>query len=77
MGILFTMQNIFSNFSSSEPTGSQGELIVYPCSGARRRRRPSTIFKDLQNRSANQGQIFVGHQWIGNERNFVRDILFT
>ena len=25
-------------FSSTEPLGSQGELIVYPCSGARRRR---------------------------------------
>ena len=26
-------------FSSPEPLGSQGELIVYPCSGVRRRRR--------------------------------------
>ena len=26
-------------FSSPEPSGSQGELIVYPCSGIRRRRR--------------------------------------
>ena len=26
-------------FSSPEPWGSQGELIVYPCSGVRRRRR--------------------------------------
>ena len=25
-------------FSSPEPSGSQGELIVYPCSGVRRRR---------------------------------------
>ena len=27
-----------SFFSSPEPSGSQGELIVYPCSGVRRRR---------------------------------------
>ena len=26
-------------FSSPEPSGSQGELIVYPCSGVRRRCR--------------------------------------
>ena len=26
-------------FSSPEPSGSQGELIVYPCSGVRCRRR--------------------------------------
>ena len=30
---------IFPIFSSSEPTNSQGELIVYPCSGVRRCRR--------------------------------------
>ena len=29
----------FSFFSSPEPSGSQCELIVYPCSGVRRRRR--------------------------------------
>ena len=29
----------FFFFSSPEPSGSQGELIVYPCSGVRRRRR--------------------------------------
>ena len=28
----------FFFFSSPEPSGSQGELIVYPCSGVRRRR---------------------------------------
>ena len=30
---------IFHFFSSPEPSGSQGELIVYPCSGVRCRRR--------------------------------------
>ena len=45
-------------FSSPEPSGSQGELIVYPCSVVRPSVRPSvrrpssvrpssTIFKDL------------------------------
>ena len=36
--------------SSPEPSGSQGELIVYPCSVVRPssvRRPSSTIFKDL------------------------------
>ena len=28
-----------ARFSSPEPSGSQGELIVYPCSGVRRRCR--------------------------------------
>ena len=32
---IFTKMKIFS---SPEPSGSQGELIVYPCSGVRRRR---------------------------------------
>ena len=48
-------------FSSPEPLGSQGELIVYPSS-----RRPSSVvvnnFKHLllQNRLANQSQILCG-----------------
>ena len=33
-----------SIFSSPEPSGSQGELIVYPCSGVRPSvRRPSSV----------------------------------
>ena len=47
-------------FSSPEPSGSQGELIVYPCSGV----RPSSVhnFKHLLlwNRLANQSQILCG-----------------
>ena len=37
-------------FSSPEPSGSQGELIVYPCSGVHPsvHRRLSTILKDLR-----------------------------
>ena len=50
--------------SSPEPLGSQGELIVYPCSGVRPsvvRHHPSTIFKHLpRNRLANQSQILCG-----------------
>ena len=46
-------------FSSPEPLGSQGELIVYPSS-----RRPSsfTMLKDLllRNRCADQSQILCG-----------------
>ena len=38
--IFFFFSGIFLFvFSSPEPSGSQGELIVYPCSGVRCRRR--------------------------------------
>ena len=55
-------------FSSPEPLGSQGELIVYPSSRRpsvvrRCRRRPSfTMLKDLllRNRWADQSQILCG-----------------
>ena len=52
-------------FSSPEPLGSQGELIVYPYSRrpSVRRRRPSfTMLKDLllRNRWADQSQILCG-----------------
>ena len=51
-------------FSSPEPPGSKGELIIYPCSGVRpstavrRRHRLSTTYKDLllSNHLANQSQ---------------------
>ena len=51
--------------SSPEPSGSQGELIVYPWSGVCRRRPSSSsvhIFKRLllRNRLANQSQILCG-----------------
>ena len=50
-------------FSSPEPSGSQGELIVYPYPGVGcRRRRHQTMFKHLflWNRFANQSQILCG-----------------
>ena len=52
-------------FSSPEPLGSQGELIVYPSSRRQSvRRRPSsfTMLKDLllRNRWADQSQILCG-----------------
>ena len=59
--------NQYRLFSSPEPLGSQGELIVYPWSGVRPSsvvRRPSVVnnFKHLllQNRLANQSQILCG-----------------
>ena len=53
-------QLAFEIISSPEPSGSQGELIVYPWSGVRR--RPSTFFKHLllRNRSADESQILCG-----------------
>ena len=50
-------------FSSPEPLGSQGELIVYPSSRRPSVRRPSfTMLKDLllRNRWADQSQILCG-----------------
>ena len=57
-----------NNFSSPEPLGSQGELLLYPSSrrpSVVRRRpsvRPSTFFKDLLllNHLVNQSQILCG-----------------
>ena len=55
-----TMCVDFFIISSPELLGSQGELIVYPCSGV----RPSSVhnFKHLllRNRLANQSQILCG-----------------
>ena len=36
----FSMSSISDIFSSPEPSGSQGELLVYPCTGV----RPSYVF---------------------------------
>ena len=36
---IYVVFNAHFVFSSPEPSGAQGELIVYPCSGVRRRRR--------------------------------------
>ena len=54
--------SVFVIFSSSEPLGSQGELIVYPWSGVRRCRPSVYIFKHLLlwNRLTNQSQILCG-----------------
>ena len=48
--------------SSPEPLGSQGELIVYPCSGVRPSSSSVHNFKHLllRNRLANQSQILCG-----------------
>ena len=57
---------LFKVFSSPEPSGSQGELIVYPYSGVRvaslLSSSSSTMFKHLllRNRFANQSQILCG-----------------
>ena len=62
---LYIRVSIF--FSSPEPLGSQGELIVYPSSRRPSVRRPSasasssTLLKDLlRNRWADQSQIQCG-----------------
>ena len=66
-GFILNMVSEKKIFSSPEPLGSQGELIVYPSSRRPSVRRPSasasfTMLKDhlLRNRWADQNQILCG-----------------
>ena len=64
VSVLIKFSQKSSIFSSPEPLGSQGELIVYPWSGVRRPsvRPSSTMLKHhlLRNRLADQSQILCG-----------------
>ena len=53
-----------SIFSSPEPFGSQGELIVYPCSVVRRRCRPqcSNVFCANQSQTSHETSLRIGNQ---------------
>ena len=54
--------------SSSEPLGSQGELIVYPCSCV----RPSTIFKHfLPNARPIKAKYYVEPPWEGGTKIYI------
>ena len=60
-------------FSSPEPLGSQGELIVYPCSGVRRRPsvvRPSTISNIFSSETAwpIKAKFYVEPPWEGGTK---------
>ena len=61
-------------FSSPEPLGSQGELIVYPCSGVRPSasvvRRPSTISNIFSSETAwpIKAKFYVEPPWKGGTK---------
>ena len=60
-------------FSSPEPLGSQGELIVYPCSGIRLSsviRRPSTISNIFSSETAwpIKAKFYVEPPWEGGTK---------
>ena len=74
----------FELFSSPEPWGSQGELIVYPYSGVRcrrsrrcrrrRRRRRRQLCLNIfssETALANQSQILCGASWEGGTKVYV------
>ena len=62
-------------FSSPEPSGSQGELIVYPCSGVSLSigDRLSTIFKNLRQSKPN----FMGRIHGKDEQKFIEMVQVT
>ena len=68
---IFLMKNCHI-FSSPEPLGSQGELIVYPCSGVRPPsvRRPSTISNIFSSETAwpIKAKFYVEPPWEGGTK---------
>ena len=68
---------LLSFFSSPEPPGSQGELIVYPCSGVRcrcrrRRRRPQclNIFSS-ETALPIKAKLYVEPPWEGGTKVYI------
>ena len=76
--------NVFV-FSSPEPSGSQGELIVYPCSGVhcrrrcrcrcrcRRRRRRQQCLNIFSSETAwpNKAKLYVEPPWEGGTKVYI------
>ena len=61
-------------FSSPEPSGSQGELIVYPCSGVRRRRcRCQQCLNIFSSETAwpIKAKLYVEPPWEGGTKVFI------
>ena len=70
--LTFFQQKITVYFSSPEPLGSQGELIVYPCSGVCRSsvRRPFTISNIFSSETAwpIKAKFYVEPPWEGGTK---------
>ena len=63
-------------FTSPEPSGSQGELIVYPCSGVRRRRcRCRQLFLNIFSSETAwpiKAKLYVEPPWEGGNENLYK-----
>ena len=63
------MQKVRVIFSSPEPSGSQGEFIVYPCSGV----RPLTISNIFSSETAwpIKAKFYVEPPWEGRTKVYI------
>ena len=64
---------VFVFFSSPEPSGSQGELIVYPYSGVRRRRRCQQCLNIFSSETALpiKAKFYVEPPWEGRTKVYI------
>ena len=66
-------------FSSPEPSGSQGELIVYPWSGVRRRPSSSVVHPHFSNIFSSEtawpikAKFYVEPPWEGGTKVYIND----
>ena len=62
-------------FSSPEPSGSHGELIVYPCSGVRCRCRRQQCLNIFSSETAwpIKAKLYVEPPWEGGTKIYVND----
>ena len=62
-------------FSSPEPSGSQGELIVYPCSGVRPSVRRPPFSKIFSSETAwpIKAKFYMKHLWEGGTNVYIKN----
>ena len=69
------LQNNISIFSSPEPSGSQGELIVYPCSGVccrcRRHRQQCLNIFSSETALPIKARLYVEPPWEGGTKVYI------
>ena len=70
-----SMRSISDIFSSPEPSGSQGELLVYPCTSVRPSYvfRPSTISNIFSSETARpiKAKFYVEPPWEGGTKVYI------
>ena len=66
-------KTIFYIFSSPEPSGSQGELIVYPCSGVRCRCRCQQCLNIFSSETVwpIKAKMYVKPPWEGGTKIYI------